>query len=382
MRTFLARFFPEQSSQDRSTPLKNIGSEISRSLFLRLEPDVFLKNVAERIRQEYDAVHQVQIYLIEPGSQRASLHASSGSAGDEVSAQEYRLDVGGLSVVGRVTLTGQPLLIPDISRDLVHQSRASSSDVHCVLALPMLAGEKVIGAVEIASARAGAFDQADVAAFEVITSLLTLAVDNSQWYEAAQRSARENEALRQQTQASLREIERLNYQLTGRAWADYLRLHADSAALTLDLESGDISSEAQWTATLSQAATQRDVIASVDDGRRVVALPIVVRNETIGAMEFELEADDDLPDGALELVAAVGQRLGLAMENRRLFDETQRIAHREALINDIGTELLSATGVDAIIQQAARHLQEALSAQQVTIRLGSGDQRIQEKTGS
>jgi GAF domain-containing protein len=249
-----------------------------------------------------------------------------------------------------------------------------------VLALPMRAGETVIGAVEVMSTRMAAFDQADVAMFEIITAQITMAVDGFQWYESAQRYARENEALRQQTQAGLREIERLNYQLTGRAWADYLRLHTDSAAFTLDLEKGDLTTEAQWTPTLNRAAAQHGVISDLNDGRRVVAMPIVVRNEVIGAMEFELEAEDVLPDGALELVAAVGQRLGLAMENRRLFDETQRIAQREALINDIGTELLSATGVDAIIQQAARHLQEALSAQQVTIRLG--DQRVQEKTGS
>lgn len=376
MRRFLARFSTEKSNV--STLLKNIGSELSHNLFLRQDLDVFLKSIAERIRQDCEDVYQVQIFLIEPGSQRASLHASTGVIGEQLVAQEYRLDVGGLSVIGRVTLTGQPLLIPDLSRDAVHQSHAFLPDVRCVLAVPMRAGDTVIGALEITSTHVGAFDQADVILFEMVTVQITTAVDGFQWYEAAQRNARENEALRQQTQASLREIERLNYQLTGRAWADYLRLHTDSAAFTLDLKNGDLTSEAQWTPTLHQAAAQHDVISALNDGQRVVALPIVVRNEVIGAMEFELEADGDLPDGALELVAAVGQRLGLAMENRRLFDETQRIAQREAMINDIGTELLSATGVDAIIQQAARQLQEVLSAQQVTIRLGG--QQVQEKT--
>jgi GAF domain-containing protein len=94
-----------------------------------------------------------------------------------------------------------------------------------------------------------------------------------------------------------------------------------------------------------------------------------VRNEAIGAMEFELDRDEPLPDGAMELVTAVSQRLGLAMENRRLFDETQRVAQRETLINDIAADLQSATGIDTIIQRAARHLQQTLSAQQVTIHL-------------
>ncbi len=88
-------------------------------------------------------------------------------------------------------------------------------------------------------------------------------------------------------------------------------------------------------------------------------------------MEFEIGSDESLPEGLLELAETVGQRLGLAMENRRLFDETQRAVQREALINDIGADLQSATGVDVVLQRAARHLQETLTAHQVTIRLGT-----------
>jgi sigma-B regulation protein RsbU (phosphoserine phosphatase) len=149
------------------------------------------------------------------------------------------------------------------------------------------------------------------------------------------------------------------------------------AALTFDLDTRHTSPEAEWTDTLNEAATHRQVITTTNAGQRIVALPIIVRNEVIGAMEFELASDETLPEGILELAGAVGQRVGLAMENRRLFDETQRAVQREALINDIGADLQTATGVDAIIQRAARHLQDALDAHQVTIRLGTpgGSQR-------
>ncbi len=111
------------------------------------------------------------------------------------------------------------------------------------------------------------------------------------------------------------------------------------------------------------------MITVTQDGQRIVAFPIIVRNEIVGAMEFELPTADELPEGATDLVMAVSQRLGLALENRRLFDETQRIAQREGMINDIGAELQAATSVDAIIQRTARQLQETLSAQEITIRI-------------
>jgi GAF domain-containing protein len=202
---------------------------------------------------------------------------------------------------------------------------------------------------------------------------LGLALDGLLLYEEAQRNIRENRALYQQTQANLREIERLNYQLTGRAWSDYLRVQPEAAALTLDLNSGQATSEAEWTPTLNEAAKHHQVITITQSGRRVLSLPIIVRNEAVGAMEFELDSEDPLPDEVFDLVQSVGQRLGSALENRRLFDETQRVAQREALINDIGTELQTATGVDAIIQQTARQLQETLAAEQITIRLGKSE---------
>jgi GAF domain-containing protein len=290
-------------------------------------------------------------------------------------SQEHSLDIGGLSVIGRVTLRGEPLLIPDLRRDPIHKVHPLLPDMRCELALPLVLRDETVGAIDLQSRQPNLFSAADVSTLQAVASLIAMGLDGLQLHETSQRNQRENHALVQQTQANLREIERLNYQLTGRAWTDYLRLQADSTAMTVDFESGQLQREADWTATLNEAVAQHNVVTETEAGRQVVALPIIVRNETIGAMEFEMDAADRLPDGAIELISAVGQRLGLAMENRRLFDETQKVAQREALINDIGAKLQAASGVDAILQQAAHHLQEALSAHQVTIRLGIPEQR-------
>jgi GAF domain-containing protein len=235
----------------------------------------------------------------------------------------------------------------------------------------LAASGSVIGALDAQSLEPDAFSPSDIDLLRAVANQLAMAIDSLHLYEQSQRNIRENQALYQQTQANLREIERLNYQLTGRAWSDYLRLQGESAAITLDLDSGQATHDAEWTATLDEAATHRQALTVIQAGQRVVALPIVVRNEVVGAMEFELASEAALPDGVMDLVEEVGQRLGLALENRRLFDESQRAVQREALINDIGADLQAATGVEAIIQRAARHLREALAAQEVLIRLGA-----------
>jgi GAF domain-containing protein len=369
--------------QDPLELLIGTSEELARGLYARTELDSFLVQAANSIRQRFQSMHHVEIFLTKPDSPRVALRAATGMVGQQLLAQGYEVEIGGLSAVGRVTLTKTPLLIPDYRRDRIRRPHPLLPETRSELAIPLVANNEVIGALDVQSSRAHAFEAQDTVVLQAVASQLAIVIDGLQLYETSQRDLREKQALSQQTQTNLREIERLNYLLTGRAWAEYLRLESESAAMTLDLDTGQLQSEAEWTATLQQAVDQRQVITSSAQGKRVVAMPITVRNEIIGAMEFELKAEDDLPEDALDLVTAVGLRLGLALENRRLFDETQRVAQREALVNDIGADLQSATGVDAIIQRAARHLHDALAAQQVTIRLGTipSDQKEQAVQG-
>jgi GAF domain-containing protein len=359
------------SKQDPLRLVIETSEELARGLYSRSELDSFLAQTADSIRQRFQAIYHVEILLVKPDSPKATLRAATGTVGQQLLDQGYEVDVGGLGAVGRVTLTKTPLLIQDYSQDRIRRPHPLLPETRSELAIPFVANGDVIGVLDVQSDHAHAFAERDMAVLEAVANQLAIVVDGLQLYEASQRDLREKQALAQQTQTNLREIERLNYLLTGRAWSEYLRLESEAAAMTLDLDTNQAVSEAEWTGTLQQAAEQQQVITGMNQGQRVISMPITVRNEIIGAMEFELKSEDEPPEDALELVAAVGQRLGLALENRRLFDETQRVAQREALINDIGADLQSATGVDAIIQRAAQHLHEALAAQQVTIRLGT-----------
>ncbi len=356
--------------QDDTQILIKIGANVSQSLLERQDLETFLEQFTEEIVAHFPMVYHAEVYLIKPDSEVATLTASTGTVGQQLLAQEHELDIGGLSAVGRATLTRNPLVIQDYERGTPLKPNPLRPDTRAEYALPLIVGDRVIGALDMQSKQPDAFSVVDLALLQAVGDLLTIALDSLQLHEASERNIRENRALYQQTQANLREIERLNYQLTGSAWSDYLHWQNEAAAVTLDFVTGQATGEAEWTPTLNEAATHQQVITITNEGRRILAVPIVVRNETVGAMEFEIESTDPLPEEVFELAQSVGQRLGLALENRRLFDETQRAAQREALINDIGAELQTATGVDVIIQQTARQLQSALGPQQITIRLG------------
>lgn len=366
--------FHTEQIESAHTEIMAVGQHIIKSVFARSELDTLLQALAEDLEHRFVRVHHVHIYLTNTDNDKAILHAATGPVGQQLLHQEYQLDIGGLSPVGRVTLNGHTLHVADYHKESIHKPSELLPDTRSELVLPLQGpDQRMRGALDLLSRESEAFSERDIIVLTTMATQIALAVDALQLHAQAERSTRENRALYQQTQMNLREIERLNYQLTGRAWSDYLRQQTTSAALTLDLITGKITAEADWTPALNEAATHHQAVTIVQQGQRTVALPITIRNEVIGAMEFEIPNADELPEGILDLVAAVGQRLGLALENRRLFDETQRIAQRETMINDMGTELQSSSSVEVILQQTARHLQEMLAAEQVTIRLHTHD---------
>jgi GAF domain-containing protein len=88
-------------------------------------------------------------------------------------------------------------------------------------------------------------------------------------------------------------------------------------------------------------------------------------------MEFEVDENDSLSAEDLGLIEEVSEQLGLAAETNRLFETSQRLAQREALVNEIATRLQTSSSVNMTLTTAAQSLKEALKASKVAIRLGT-----------
>jgi hypothetical protein len=169
----------------------------------------------------------------------------------------------------------------------------------------------------------------------------------------------------------VREVERLNRQLTGRAWADYLYGKGEQLSRSADFVSNTTHDDTSWTQTLTEAIQYNYVAQNQTADAQVIAVPIRVRGQVIGAIEFELEKSGSLSPEDLALIQEVGERFGLAAENTRLFEQSQRIAQREALVNEIGVRLQASNNIESTLAEAARSLKQTLRADKVAIRLGT-----------
>ncbi len=358
-----------QASLER-TRLSEITSQITRHISSRLGLDEVLNEAVNYVISHYEEIYHAQIFLIDDEGKRARLVSSTGEAGQKLLALQHSLDVGGQSVIGQVTSAGSPVIARARSAGTVHRANQYLPDTRVEAAFPLIIGDKIIGALDLQSKKDVAFGADELPVFQTLADHIAIGIDNARLFEEAAKRVEENQALVEQSQETLRQVEELNRRLTRQAWSDFMASDLSSLGLDVDFEQDIVQPNAAWTPELEAAVQEDSMIERVVDGRRVLVVPVQVRGAVIGAMEFELDADGQLLPEDRQLISEVSERFGLAAENARLFAESQRIAHREALINEVGARLQATVNVEKTLTEAARGLQQMLGAGRVSIRLG------------
>jgi GAF domain-containing protein len=322
--------------------------------------ELFLRSV-ELIRDRF-AYYHVQVFLVDEERKSARLVASTGEIGQRLLARAHALTVGSQSVIGRVTQVGEPVIARDTDRDIIHAHNELLPNTRSELALPILDGDRIIGALDVQSTRSNAFNPADVRALQVMANQLGTAIRNARLFQAQAESVSENKRLFLESEANLREIQRLNRQLTQKVWTDYLDNRQSSMGVTL---ADDVETNAEWTDAMIQAGKRRRPVV---DENGVVTVPIVLRGEVLGAIEVETGQaveDEDL----IEIVQAISQRLAIGLDNARLFEEAQQSAMQEQRINSIVGRYQAAGTVDDLLQITLSELKDVFGASQGSIRL-------------
>lgn len=342
-----------------------IVADILQLASQELESEKLRPQLVELIRAHLDAYH-VQIFMLDMERQNAVLVASTGEAGERLLARKHSLLVGSRSVIGQAMSRGETVYAPDTSRDPIHRANELLPDTRAEIAFPLRDGMQMVGALDIQSSRLNAFSPDDIATLRIVAGQVATALRNARLYEQTRRSLEENRQLYEQAQENLRELDRLNRQLTAQVWGEYLS--GDRSTIGVQLDGTRLKRDTGWTPTLRQVMARQEPIIRVEGEQQTVAVPLDVRGQVLGAIEVTLPPDANQQD-AQDLIQAVAGRLGLALDNSRLFDEARTLAQQEHLINEIGEQLQSTTDIDEMLQIALTELQEALGASRGAIRL-------------
>ncbi|HXD09314.1 MAG TPA: GAF domain-containing protein [Anaerolineales bacterium] len=96
--------------------------------------------------------------------------------------------------------------------------------------------------------------------------------------------------------------------------------------------------------------------------RAMVGLPLFVGPRQIGTLILEAEEVHNFSQEDIRLFTALAPQIATLLESRRQFEQAQKQAERESMLNTISQKIQSATSVEAVLQIAARELGHALSA--------------------
>ncbi len=314
-----------------------------------------LDSVVELIVQRFSNIYHAQIFLNDAENGYAVLRASTGDAGRELLARGHRLAIGSVSVIGQATGQGRVIVARDTAASPVHRRNELLPDTRAELAIPLRVGDTVIGALDVQSKLSNTFTEGQIGVLQTMADQVAIAIENARLYEEATRRAAE--------------IEEGNRRATQRAWAEFMR---DQRAMALSRHAG-----AQTDTDISQLRHQaqregRTLIGRpTERGTIPIAVPVILRGQTLGAVEWELPAQG-FGEDKVALAEELAARLAVSLENARLFQESRRAVERERMVNLIAAQLAAQTSIDDLLKTAVREAGQAVRAPAVGIRLNSG----------
>lgn len=335
---------------------------VARAVAGARDLDNLLTDIVTTVR-EYFGYYHVQIFLVDEDGRYATLRQSTGDAGRRLLARGHRLPVGSMSVIGQVTSTARPVVARDTDADAVHRANELLPRTRSEMALPLVVGEQVIGALDVQSIEVDAFDPDTVPALQSMADQLSIAIENARLYEEAQQN--------------LRELAELSQEITQRSWADFLATAPD-AEIRVATGREDAALAAQRKTVIERVLATGAVMASGGDDDRptYLAAPIVVRNQVIGVLGVEPEGPRAWTHDDLLLIQGVAERTALAVENARLYIQARRAAEREHLISSIAERLQRAPSLEMLLESAAAELSSALGTEQVYAELSLAEHDV------
>jgi GAF domain-containing protein/HAMP domain-containing protein len=340
LRSTIASLETEVEERTSSLSARNRQLEavarVSREATTIRDVNLLLTRAVEAISEQF-GFYQVGLFLVDDADEWAVLRAASSEGGQRMLSAGHRLRIGRQGIVGVVAATRQPRIALDVGEDAVWFDNPYLPETRSELGLPLVGVEgRVIGVLDVQSAEAEAFTVEDIEVLQLLADQLSVALQNAESLE--------------QTQAALAELETLQSDYSRAGWArvvnrvrpqayEYDRI-AVQPVLPMAFEGG-----------------------TVGDGgngdEHLMVEPMEYGDSTVGLVALS-DSQREWTEDERELVRSVSEQVAIALENARLFEDAQRTAKQQALLNLVLQTAAMTTDPDEALRQIAGILAQGL----------------------
>jgi len=343
-----------QDSERNANYLRATTAVARESAVVIGDPQQMLTRAAAVIREQFGFYH-TGVYLINSSGEWAELRAASGQGGQQLIARGHRMRVGEEGMVGYVAQRGEYRLARDVSQDKQYRPLAELPDTRSELVLPLRVRDEIIGALDVQSTEAQAYNDQDIQTLQSLADQVAVAISNARLFAQAQEVA---------------EVERRAYgELTQQAWRSLLQAsralgfysNAEATAPAGDL----------WQPEMKRALQTGNTTRDAGEARRL-AVPVKVRGEVIGVIDFSKPAKGNAWTAEeIALSESLTEQLSTALESARLYQDTQRRAAREQLIGEITSRIRESLDIETVLKTTASEMRQALDLDKLVIRLAT-----------
>ncbi len=338
-------------NQERSNQLKAI-SDVARRVSMVQDINELLPTVTRLISERFGYYH-VGIFLVDEKREYAVLKAANSEGGQRMLNRGHKLQVGQTGIVGFVTSTGQARIARNVGVDAIYFRNPDLPDTKSEMALPLLIGSRVIGALDIQSEMESAFEEETLEAMRTLADQVAIAIETARLIGETRQALEQSQGIYQQyVQQEWRRLASEKREIGYRRGPDGIQPLSEPV-----------------NRTEIQDALETGTMSIVQDEKSALAIPIKLREEVIGILDISAaNPSRRWTSEDLALLQAVADRIALAMENARLIDETSRRANRERTVSEITTKIRSTTDPQSMLQTALEELKQVLGTDKIQVK--------------
>lgn len=321
----------EQQVAERTRQLA-ASNEVGRVAATSLDPDKLLSKIVPLFHEQF-GYYFAAIYLLDPSGKWAELREATGEAGRVLKQNRHRLEVTGKNMVGAAIRERAPRIAQVASEEKQRFENPLLPYTRSEVALPLMVGEHVLGALNVQSTREADFTPQVIETMKNMAGQVAITLENARLFQEAQQIIKEMRAVQQQ------------YLLEG--WSGFAK-----ESQNLEYRLGD----------------------EAEENSKKLEVPISLRDQTLG--QIVLEGNEEWTPDQQSLVDAIATQAAIALENARLVSESRQIALRERMAAEINSKIWSSATIDGILQTVIKELGRRLDASSATVELRLEDETM------
>ncbi|HEY4688184.1 MAG TPA: GAF domain-containing protein [Anaerolineae bacterium] len=165
------------------------GIEVGRAVTSILKLDQLIRTVVDLLARRFD-FYFVAVFTLDASGTFAVLRAATGLAGRTLGEGDLRLEVGGPSLVSYAIAQRKSRIMLDIDEDPLPFTDWLLPNTRSEIALPLIVGDRVLGALDVQSTRQAAFDESTAAVLQNMADQVAIALNNAALFDETQRSVK------------------------------------------------------------------------------------------------------------------------------------------------------------------------------------------------